>query len=111
MYLRHPRTAQEQRANQDGWCRPSRRPKNLVDSRDDIKVLRIKNWKLRRRNQYRPVHINAGVAQLAEPLACIQAVVGSTPSASPFKRGWETRVRIPSGPSRAGSLAVKIPDV
>jgi hypothetical protein len=48
--LRHPRTGQEKRQNQErngGWHRPSRRGKRLPDSWDDVAVhWRIyRNWK------------------------------------------------------------------
>lgn len=54
-YFRTPRTMQERRANQDPSVRPSRRPKNLPDSYDDIHNTsrQNRNWKRFRRNRYR----------------------------------------------------------
>lgn len=52
-YLRYPRTAQEKRANQEGWERPSRNVKNLVDVWDELWRKPQRSWKRHRRTQYK----------------------------------------------------------
>lgn len=52
-WYRHPKTIQEKRQNQDGYCRPKRNPKRLVDFWDDRPVRHQKSWKNSRRTQYR----------------------------------------------------------
>jgi hypothetical protein len=59
-WLRHPRTTQERRANQDWkWCRPCRRPHLLPTTWDDLwnKSKQDRSWKRHRDNQYhvRPI--------------------------------------------------------
>lgn len=51
--MRHPKTTQERRQNQDGWSRPARRPHNLPDYRDEFWVRTQKSWKSHRQEQYR----------------------------------------------------------
>jgi hypothetical protein len=56
-YLRHPRTTQEHRANQDGDCRPARRPSHLPTVYDDTTRgdLKDRSWKRSRRAKYRRI--------------------------------------------------------
>jgi len=59
-WLRHPKTTQERRANQDrngGYHRPRRRKQNVPCAYDDIHVscLDDKCWKRWRKTQYYPV--------------------------------------------------------
>jgi len=53
--LRFPRTTQEKRAyyGNEEYVRPKRRPRRLADAWDDIPVGQTKNWKKRRKTQYR----------------------------------------------------------
>lgn len=51
---RRPRTTSEARANQDGWCRPGRRYKNLPNSWSSHYLTYEKSWKQKRRTQYYP---------------------------------------------------------
>lgn len=51
--MRHPKTTQERRQNQDGWCRPVRGMKRLPNSYDDYWVRAEKCWKSYRTTQYR----------------------------------------------------------
>jgi len=52
--LRHPRTFREIRANQDGFCRPRRRSKNLPNVYWDIFVNRDdRNWKRFRKTRWK----------------------------------------------------------
>jgi hypothetical protein len=51
-WLKSPRTFNEKRQNQDGWCRPKRRPNNLVDRYDDRPHGYQKSWKKFRKTQY-----------------------------------------------------------
>ena len=52
---RHPRTRAEARANQEGWERPRRRPRNLPNSYDDrYPQADRKSWKAKRKTQYHP---------------------------------------------------------
>lgn len=63
-FLRHPRTTQERRANQEGpgerlgrrtWCRAKRRCHRLPNAWDDMIIYNQKCWKKYRKTQYRPV--------------------------------------------------------
>lgn len=53
---RRPKTTQERRANQDGWCRPSRRPRQLPNAWDDLMRgdIDYRSWKYYRKNQWKP---------------------------------------------------------
>jgi len=51
-WLKSPKTTNEKKQNQDGWCRPKRRPNNLVDRWDDKPHCYQKSWKKFRRKQY-----------------------------------------------------------
>lgn len=53
-YLRRPQTAQEKRANQEGWNRPSRNPHLLPDAWSWEEWRRYERcWKKFRRTQYK----------------------------------------------------------
>ncbi len=55
-WLRHPRTTQEKRANQgknNQLVRGKRKPRQLIDSYDDILPTTQKSWKVKRLKQYR----------------------------------------------------------
>lgn len=52
-WLRNPRTTQERRANQDGYCRGRRSPHRLPSSWDDILVQTERSWKRTRKTQYK----------------------------------------------------------
>ena len=52
-WLRHPRTLQEKKENQDSWGRDKRKPKRLPDLYDDIKKAVQRCWKKYRKTQYR----------------------------------------------------------
>jgi hypothetical protein len=60
-YMRHPRVGNERRKSDDAetvdLVRPSRRPHNLPDARDDVMhdFARTESWKRHRPTQYRPV--------------------------------------------------------
>lgn len=54
VYYRHPRTTQEAKANQEGWERAKRRPRNLPSNYDDMYPTHEKTWKNKRKTQYRP---------------------------------------------------------
>ena len=56
--LRHPKTAQERRASQSGYCRAKRNLYNLPDAWDDIlrKDIYDRCWKRYRRTQYKVVN-------------------------------------------------------
>lgn len=53
--LRNPRTTQEKRANQGGWRRAKRKPKNLPNAWDDIlrSDMNHRTWKRHRRTQWK----------------------------------------------------------
>lgn len=51
--MRHPKTTQERREGQDGWCRPRRNYKNLIESRDEIWFFTQRTWKKHRKTQYK----------------------------------------------------------
>jgi len=53
--FRRPKTQQERKHNQEGYCRPRRRPHSLVDNWDDIyRSDRFdRNWKRHRKTQYK----------------------------------------------------------
>lgn len=54
-YFRHPKTAQEKRKYYDHpeLVRGKRTPRNLPDSYDDYWVKKQRNWKSKRKTQYR----------------------------------------------------------
>jgi len=52
--FRQPRTRQEKRQNQNcEYCRPARRPHNLIDAWDDNLTHTDKCWKRYRKTQYK----------------------------------------------------------
>ena len=51
--LRHPKTTQERRANQDEWGRARRNKANLVEAWDDVSRLGQRCWKEQRKTQYK----------------------------------------------------------
>jgi hypothetical protein len=53
-YFKCPKTRNEKKQNQDGWCRAKRRPHNLVDSWDDKPHCHQRTWKKFRKTQYHP---------------------------------------------------------
>ena len=54
MWLRHPRTTAERRANEDGWCRSKRNPHRLPQAYDDIVIRTQRSWKSYRKTQWKP---------------------------------------------------------
>ena len=52
-YYKCPRTRNEARQNQEGWCRPKRRPAHLADAWDDKSHCIQNTWKVKRKTQYR----------------------------------------------------------
>jgi hypothetical protein len=53
-FMRHPKTTQERRQNQDGWGRPCRSLHSLVNAWDDIWRRNQRCWKKQRKTQYKP---------------------------------------------------------
>ena len=51
-YYKTPHTRNEARQNQEGWCRPKRRPAHLADSWDDRPRCIQNTWKVKRNKQY-----------------------------------------------------------
>lgn len=53
---RHIGTTPERRANQDGWCRPARRPHVLPNAWDDLMRgdRNHRTWKRHRKHQWKP---------------------------------------------------------
>jgi len=49
---RHPKTRNEKKQNQDGWCRAKRRPAHLADAWDDSAICHQRSWKKSRKKQY-----------------------------------------------------------
>ena len=52
MGLRHPKTTQERRESQEGWGRPRRNMRNLVQAYDDIPRQAQRSWKEYRKEKY-----------------------------------------------------------
>jgi hypothetical protein len=52
-YYKCPKTRNEARQNQEGWCRAKRRPANLPDLYDDRPRCYQNNWKIKRKTKYR----------------------------------------------------------
>jgi len=55
-YYKCPRTRNEAKQNQDGWCRPKRRPAHLADAWDDRPRGYQRSWKKFRKTKYRLGH-------------------------------------------------------
>ena len=54
-HRRHPRTTQEKRNSQEGYCRAKRKPKNLVSYMDENWAKTQRSWKEHRQTQFKPV--------------------------------------------------------
>jgi hypothetical protein len=57
-YMRRPRTTQERRASLDGWGRPCRNIRNLVEAWDDVWRNFQRCWKEFRKTQYKNKQID-----------------------------------------------------
>jgi hypothetical protein len=51
--IRHPRTTQERRENQEEYGRASRGPKRLAQAYDDMSPRSTRSWKKHRKHQWK----------------------------------------------------------
>lgn len=52
-FMRRPKTLNEKKANQEGWERAARKPRNLADEWDDEFPEIQRSWKERRRYRWK----------------------------------------------------------